>query len=68
MVMPDREWNLFGLKFNLRPGKFNYKEHVVIVAMSNVSDNLIDLSSEWISELIRHRLLMVVVLFTRRTS
>lgn len=37
LAMPDREWNLFGLKFNLRPGKFNYKEHVVIVAMSNVS-------------------------------
>ena len=36
LVMPDRVWNLFGLKFNLRPGKFNYKEHVVIVAMSNV--------------------------------
>lgn len=37
LVMPDRQWNLFGLKFNLRPGKFNYKEHVVIVVMSNVS-------------------------------
>ena len=37
LVMPDKEWNVFGLKFNLRPGKFNYKEHVVIVAMSNVS-------------------------------
>lgn len=39
MVMPDREWNLFGLRFNLRPGKFNFKEHVVIVAMSNVSQS-----------------------------
>ena len=38
LVMPDRVWNLCGLKFNLRPGKFNYKEHVVIVAMSNVGD------------------------------
>lgn len=37
LIMPDREWNLFGLKFNLRPGKFNFKEHVIIVAMSNVS-------------------------------
>lgn len=37
LVMPDRQWNLFGLKFNLRPGRFNYKEHVVIVVMSNVS-------------------------------
>lgn len=37
LIMPDRVWNVFGLKFNLRPGKFNFKEHVVIVAMSNVS-------------------------------
>ncbi|KAF4504162.1 hypothetical protein G6O67_008349 [Ophiocordyceps sinensis] len=37
LVMPDRVWNLFGLKFNLRPGKFNHKEHVVIVAMSNAA-------------------------------
>ncbi|KAF4448200.1 OPT family small oligopeptide transporter [Fusarium austroafricanum] len=37
LIMPDREWNLFGLKFNLKPGKFNYKEHVVIVAMSNAA-------------------------------
>lgn len=37
LIMPDREWNLFGLRFNLRPGRFNHKEHVVIVAMSNVS-------------------------------
>lgn len=40
LIMPDKEWNLFGLKFNLRPGKFNHKEHVVIVAMSNVSIQL----------------------------
>jgi hypothetical protein len=40
LVMPDRQWNILGLKFNLRPGKFNYKEHVVIVAMSNVSRSL----------------------------
>ena len=37
LIMPDRVWNVFGLKFNLKPGKFNFKEHVVIVAMSNVS-------------------------------
>lgn len=43
LIMPDRVWNLCGLKFNLKPGKFNYKEHVVIVAMSNVSQTyLID--------------------------
>lgn len=40
LIMPDKEWKLFGLKFNLRPGKFNHKEHVVIVAMSNVSISL----------------------------
>ncbi|KAL6698383.1 OPT oligopeptide transporter domain-containing protein [Trichoderma pleuroticola] len=37
LIMPDREWNLFGIKFNLRPGKFNHKEHVIIVAMSNAA-------------------------------
>jgi hypothetical protein len=40
LVMPDRVWTVFGLKFNLRPGRFNYKEHVIIVAMSNVSPSL----------------------------
>ncbi|GAO14569.1 hypothetical protein UVI_02032790 [Ustilaginoidea virens] len=37
MVMPDRVWNVCGISFNLRPGKFNFKEHVVIVAMSNAA-------------------------------
>lgn len=37
LVMPDKEQNVFGIKFNLKPGKFNFKEHVIIVAMSNVS-------------------------------
>ncbi|PKS09470.1 hypothetical protein jhhlp_004086 [Lomentospora prolificans] len=37
LIMPDREWNLWGLKFNLKPGKFNYKEHVIIVVMSNAA-------------------------------
>lgn len=40
LVMPDRVWSIFGLKFNLRPGKFNFKEHVVITAMSNVSPSI----------------------------
>ncbi len=43
IIMPDRVWNVFGVKFNLRPGKFNFKEHVVIVAMSNVSSPLLNL-------------------------
>ena len=38
LIFPDRVFNLFGLKFNLKPGKFNYKEHVVITVMSNVGD------------------------------
>jgi hypothetical protein len=37
LVMPDKEFKVLGLKFNLRPGRFNFKEHVVIVVMSNVS-------------------------------
>jgi len=36
LIFPDKVINLFGLKFNFRPGPFNYKEHVVIVVMSNV--------------------------------
>jgi OPT family small oligopeptide transporter len=37
LVFPDREFNVFGLKFNLKPGPFNIKEHVVIVCMSNAA-------------------------------
>ncbi len=37
LVFPDREFNVFGLKFNFKPGPFNFKEHVIIVVMSNVS-------------------------------
>ncbi|CAK7239085.1 MAG: hypothetical protein STHCBS139747_000507 [Sporothrix thermara] len=37
LIFPDRVWNLFGLKFNLKPGKFNFKEHVIIVVMSNAA-------------------------------
>jgi hypothetical protein len=36
LVFPDRVFNVWGLKFNFRPGPFNYKEHVIIVVMSNV--------------------------------
>lgn len=36
MLFPDRTLELMGIRFNLKPGKFNMKEHVVIVAMSNV--------------------------------
>ncbi|KAK8061347.1 hypothetical protein PG994_007713 [Apiospora phragmitis] len=37
LIFPDRVFNVFGLKFNLKPGKFNYKEHVVITVMSNAA-------------------------------
>ncbi|KAJ2902218.1 Sexual differentiation process protein isp4-like protein 1 [Zalerion maritima] len=38
LIMPDRVWELpRGMKFNLRPGKFNIKEHVVITVMSNAA-------------------------------
>lgn len=36
-VFPDRELTVFGLKFNLCPGKFNFKEHVIITVMSNAA-------------------------------
>lgn len=37
LIFPDHQFNVFGLKFNFKPGPFNFKEHVVIVVMSNVS-------------------------------
>lgn len=37
MVMPNRQRSLFGLKFNLNPGPFNFKEHALIVMMANAS-------------------------------
>lgn len=37
LVMPNKEFSLFGLKFNLKPGPFNIKEHVLITVMTNAS-------------------------------
>ncbi|KAI5867752.1 small oligopeptide transporter [Durotheca rogersii] len=37
LIFPDRQWEIGRLKFNLKPGKFNFKEHVVIVVMSNAA-------------------------------
>lgn len=37
LIFPDRQFNVLGLKFNFKPGPFNFKEHVIIVVMSNVS-------------------------------
>ncbi|KAI3320748.1 OPT family small oligopeptide transporter [Xylariaceae sp. AK1471] len=36
-IFPDRVFEVMGIKFNFKPGKFNIKEHVVIVAMSNAA-------------------------------
>ena len=35
--LPNRQFNTFGLKWNLNPGPFNVKEHTVIVVMAGVS-------------------------------
>jgi OPT oligopeptide transporter protein len=45
LVMPDHEFNVCGVRFNLKPGKFNFKEHVVIVVMSNVCVPIFSLPS-----------------------
>jgi hypothetical protein len=37
MVMPNRQFKTFGIKWNLNPGPFNMKEHTLITVMSNVS-------------------------------
>ncbi len=34
-VMPDRQYKIFGLKFNLNPGPWNLKEHTLVVIMAN---------------------------------
>jgi hypothetical protein len=36
LIFPNRVFKLMGIKFNFKPGKFNFKEHAIIVAMSNV--------------------------------
>lgn len=36
-ILPNHQFNTFGLRWNLNPGPFNIKEHAVIVMMSNVS-------------------------------
>ncbi|KAI1100995.1 small oligopeptide transporter [Jackrogersella minutella] len=37
LIFPDRVFEIWGLKFNFKPGKFNFKEHVIIVVMSNAA-------------------------------
>jgi OPT family small oligopeptide transporter len=36
-IMPDRQFETFGVKWNLNPGPFNVKEHTIIVVMAAVS-------------------------------
>ncbi|KAL6908847.1 small oligopeptide transporter [Trichoderma evansii] len=36
-IVPAREFNLFGIKWNLNPGPFNCKEHAIIGVMASVS-------------------------------
>jgi len=40
LIFPDRVFNVFGFKVNFKPGPFNFKEHVIIVVMSNVGTML----------------------------
>lgn len=63
LVFPDRVWNVFGLKFNLKPGPFNFKEHVIIVVMSNVG-RLTD-TYRWLLTLEGFRLRTVAALCIR---
>ena len=37
LVMPNREFKTFGVKWNLNPSPFNVKEHCIIVVMANAS-------------------------------
>jgi len=37
MVMPNRQFKTFGVRWNLNPGPFNMKEHTLITVMANVS-------------------------------
>ncbi|PNY26935.1 Uncharacterized protein TCAP_03124 [Tolypocladium capitatum] len=36
-VMPDRQFDTFGLRWSLNPGPFNIKEHTIISVMASVS-------------------------------
>lgn len=36
-IMPEREFNTFGVRWSLNPGPFNIKEHAVITVMASVS-------------------------------
>ncbi|RDW75767.1 putative small oligopeptide opt family protein [Coleophoma crateriformis] len=37
MMLPNKQMNTFGVKWNLNPGPFNIKEHAIIVMMGNAS-------------------------------
>lgn len=37
LALPNRQFHVMGVKFNLSPGPFNFKEHALIVLMANAS-------------------------------
>lgn len=37
LVMPNRQFTTFGVKYNFNPGPFNMKEHAIIVVMGNAN-------------------------------
>ena len=39
IIFPDKDYQLFNtsIKFNFRPGSFNFKEHAIIVVMANAA-------------------------------
>ncbi|KAH8671619.1 small oligopeptide transporter [Xylariales sp. PMI_506] len=36
-VIPNHQFDMLGVKFNLNPGPFNFKEHALVVLMANAS-------------------------------
>lgn len=68
MVFPDRQFTVLGVKFNLKPGRFNFKEHVIIVVMSNVSFSLYSGLIRWAVLKNITRQLMVVAFCMLRMS
>jgi hypothetical protein len=37
IIFPNKEFQLLNIKFNFRPGRFNFKEHAIIVVMANAA-------------------------------
>lgn len=41
LIMPNHEFNTFGLRWNFKPGKFNMKEHTIIGLCSFLNEKKI---------------------------